>query len=134
MVHCISFIPNPCTEIIPFTPNLPGVKALGTSNRGFTIALTCWQAVSLHPEALVATRQTLNVPVALNKCRGCSSFEVSPSPKSQKYFIAPTDWLVNCVNTFSCGGTGLKINPAVGNGLTVIVVLVESTGLHAVES
>src|SRR6188768_3960552 len=59
-------IPNPRTLIILFTPNLPGVNALGTSSPGRTIAGTSKQNVSVQPATFVASKHTLYVPVAPN--------------------------------------------------------------------
>jgi hypothetical protein len=52
---------------------------------------------------------------------GFTSVDVSPSPKSHKYLVAPDDWLVKNVLVFSMGGFGVQVNAAVGIGYTVIV-------------
>ncbi len=47
---------------------------------------------------------------------GFTSVDVSPSPKSHKYLVAPTERLVKTVLVFSIGGLGLHVKFAVGMG------------------
>src|SRR5688500_3180279 len=91
MVNRILPMAKPLTKILLACPGPGGVNAFGTSSLGNTIVSTKAQAVSSQPFWLIATRQALNVPVALYWCSTAALLVViseSPSPNSHLNRIA----------------------------------------------